>query len=723
MWVKAAVRPWSRCCNLAASPPRLVRSGGLKLCERAILTQTFRPEPRTQPPRKRRTWLRVLAALGVALLLALALVALWLWKLTFSDLPAMPDAAALWSLNRPPGVTFLDKNGAVLAVRGPRHGQALTLADMPPYLPKAFLAAEDRRFYSHNGVDLVGILRAFEIDLGHGRVVQGGSTITQQIARNIFLNGDQNLRRKLQEAVLAWRIEQIMSKDEILELYLNRTYFGEGAYGVEAAAQTYFGKSAKALNLQESALLAALPKAPSRLDPTNDLDAAVARERVVLGEMRAQGWITAQAQAQAIAAPPVLAPEKPGEGDFGYILDLAAARARDLAGGRAPDLIVELTVDPRLETIAANVVREGVAEGRSQGATQAALVALAPDGAIRALVGGRDHRDSPYDRATQAMRQPGSAFKPFVYAAALENGVRPNDVRTDSPIHYAGWSPENYGGGYSGPTTVADALARSINTVAVRLAHEVGPAKIAELAHRFGLSMIPDQPALPIALGAYEVDLLDLTSGYQVFQNDGKRVESYLITAITTAHGDPIYRHPDVAPVSVYDPTDARQMIRMMEGVLTRGTGKRAAFGRPAAGKTGTSQNWRDAWFVGFTPDWIAGVWVGNDKSLPMNKVAGGELPSEMWRRFMIAAHEGMPVRDFEGLADLDNPPARDQGLNTDIDSLVQTQASSAESEDDPVDIQPSPPSSPQPQRQHGADFYAGLADDLGRAADGHGPP
>ena len=677
-------------------------------CVRAILTQTIRADLDSKPPRKRRTWLRVLAALCIALLLALTLVGVWVWKLTFSDLPAMPDAAALWSLNRPPGVTFLDKDGAVLAVRGPRHGQTLTLADMPTYLPRAFLAAEDRRFYSHNGVDFVGIARAFETDVGHRRVMQGGSTITQQIARNIFLNGDQNLRRKLQEAVLAWRIEQIMSKDEILELYLNRTYFGEGAYGVEAAAETYFGKSAKALTLQESALLAALPKAPSRLDPTNDLDAAIARERIVLGEMRQQGWITPQAQAAAVASPPVLAPEKPGEGDFGYILDLAAARARDLAAGKAPDLIVQLTVDPKLQVIAANVVREGVAEGRSAGATQAALVALAPDGAIRALVGGRDHRDSPFNRATQAMRQPGSAFKPFVYAAALENGVRPNDVRTDSPVHYAGWSPENYGGGYSGPTTVADALARSINTVAVKLAKETGPSKIAELAHRFGLSMIPDHPSLPIALGAYEVDLLDLTSGYQVFQNDGRRVESYLISSITTAHGDEIYRHAETTPTSVYDPGDARQMIRMMEGVLTRGTGKRAAFGRPAAGKTGTTQNWHDAWFVGFTPDWVAGVWVGNDKGTPMNKVAGGELPSEMWRRFMIAAHDGLPVRDFEGLADLQNLPAHDDGLNTDTETLVQARGSStpppADADEDRTPPQQAAPP-PAPQRQHGSDF------------------
>ena len=665
-------------------------------------------------------------SVGLGLLLIAALAGLWIWKLAFADLPAAPDPAALWSLNRPPGVSFLDKDGALLAVRGPRHGQVLALADMPAYLPHAFLAAEDRRFYAHHGVDLEGVLRAARADLSARHVVQGGSTITQQVVRNIFLSSDQTLKRKLQEALLAWRLERRVSKDEILELYLNRIYFGDGAYGVEAAAQTYFGRSARDISLSQAALLAALPKAPSRLDPANDLDAALDRSRTILGEMRQDGWITQAEQQAAQAAPPVLAPEKPVEGDFGYILDLAASRARDLAHDGAPDLIVKLTVDPGLQAAAARIVREGVAEGRRLGATQAALVALAPDGAVRALVGGRDHRESAFDRATQAMRQPGSAFKPFVYAAALEAGVRPGDVRIDSPVHFHGWSPGNYGGHFSGAVTVADALARSINTVAVKLTHQVGADKVAALAQRFGLSMIPPHPNLSVGLGAYEVDLLDLVSGYQVFQQDGRHPDPYLIDTITNAHGDVLYRHPDALPPQVYDQAHDRQMVSMMQGVIAHGTGRKADIGRPAAGKTGTSQTWRDAWFVGFTPDWIAGVWVGNDRSLPMAKVAGGELPAELWRRFMLAAHHDTPVHDFPPLLNVpaapETPaqtaaPGLDEADEPDAPAPTPDDAPPAAGDAEPAQPPAEPPSSD--ARQH---FYSGLADDFSQDS-GDAPP
>jgi penicillin-binding protein 1A len=668
-----------------------------------------------------------LALLAVlSLLLASMLVGLSVWKLAFSDLPTLPDKAALWSLNQPPGITFLDRDGQAIATRGSRRGQVVGLADMPAYVPQAFLAAEDRRFYSHPGVDVIGVLRAAWADLGRRRVVQGGSTITQQVARNIFLSPDQTLRRKLQEAVLAWRIEQVMTKAEILDLYLNRIYFGEGAYGIEAAAQTYFGVSARNLTLAEAAVLAALPKAPTRLDPTNDLQAALGRSRLVLVEMREAGWITAAQASAAASAPPALVPEKPEEEDFGYVLDLASQRARLLADNRAPDLIVRLTVDRKLQAVGAQVVRDGVAEGRSLGATQAALVALTPDGAVRVLIGGRSYRDSPYDRATQALRQPGSAFKPLVYATALEAGVRPQDIRQDQPIHFAGWSPENYGGGYSGAVTVADALARSINTISVRLAREVGPDKVAALARRFGLAMIPLHPSLPIALGAYEVDLLDLTSAYQVFQNQGRRIEPYLIQSITNAHGDLIYRHPDTVEPQVYDPLKAGLMTRMMEGVINHGTGTRAAFDRPAAGKTGTSQNWRDAWFVGFTPDWAAGVWVGDDHGRPMAKVVGGDLPAEMWRKFMIAAHDGLPVRDFPDLPEI--APARPEtGPSNAVEAAQDDQTiaaastpDDAQSPDSTSPIGPAP-ADPRPSGRP-SDFYAGLAQDLGRDAAGQPP-
>jgi len=664
--------------------------------------------------------LALLAVLSLAL--AVFLVGLSVWKLTFFDLPTLPDKAALWSLNQPPGIAFLDRDGQPIATRGSRRGQAVGLDEMPAYVPQAFLAAEDRRFYSHPGVDTIGVLRAAWVDLGHRRVVQGASTITQQVARNIFLSPDQTLRRKLQEAVLAWRIEQVMTKAEILDLYLNRIYFGEGAYGIEAAAQTYFGVSARNLTLAEAAMLAALPKAPTRLDPTNDLQAALGRSRLVLDEMRKAGWVTAAQASAAASAPPTLVPEKPEEEDFGYVLDLASQRARLLAGNRAPDLIVRLTVDRKLQSAGSTVVRDGVAEGRGLGATQAALVALTPDGAVRALVGGRSYRDSPYDRATQALRQPGSAFKPLVYATALEAGVRPQDIRQDQPIHFAGWSPENYGGGYSGAVTVADALARSINTISVRLTKEVGPDKVAALARRFGLATIPLHPSLPIALGAYEVDLLDLTSAYQVFQNQGRRIEPYLISSITNAHGDLLYRHPDTVEPQVYDPLQAGLMTRMMEGVISRGTGTRAAFGRPAAGKTGTSQNWRDAWFVGFTPDWAAGVWVGDDHGHPMAKVVGGDLPAEMWRKFMIVAHDGLPVRDFPNLPELE-PGAPAIGPTNEVVAAQGGPAIAAASTPDDVQPADSAPAPADPRAvERSSDFYAGLAQDLSRDADGQPP-
>ncbi len=682
---------------------------------------TIRADLAHQQRRVFSRWLRALLAVAFALILTLGLGGLWGWKLVFADLPPLSSKAVLWSLNRPPGVTFLDRDGGLLAVRGPRHGQAVGLHELPAYVPHAFLAAEDRRFYSHHGVDFEGVARAAWADVGAHHVVQGGSTITQQVARNIFLNADQTLKRKLQEAALAWRIERMMSKDEILELYLNRIYFGGGAYGVEAASETYFGKPARNLTLSEAAVLAALPKAPSRLDPVNDLDAALARAHTILTEMRQDGWITEAERQVALKAPPRLAPERPEEGDFGYVLDLAASRARDLAQNGAPDLIVKLTVDPRLQATAAQVVRDGVAEGKPLGATQAALVALSPDGAIRALVGGRDHRDSSFDRATQALRQPGSAFKPFVYAAALEAGVRPQDVRTDAPVNFHGWSPGNYGGHYSGAVTVADALARSINTVAVKLAHQVGADKVAALAQRFGLTMIPAKPNLSIGLGAYEVDLLDLVSGYQVFQQDGRHPEPYLIETITNAHGDVLYQHPSVPPPQVYDAPHNRLMVKMMQGVIEHGTGTKAGIGRPAAGKTGTSQTWRDAWFVGFTPDWIAGVWMGDDKSRPMAKVAGGELPAEMWRRFMLVAHADTPGHDFPPLLPVPDtakpaaPGATDNMDETDEPGPPEIAADQPPAEGPP----PGPQAPPQNARQS---FYSGLADDFGQAAGDAGP-
>jgi penicillin-binding protein 1A len=611
-------------------------------------SQPFRADlaedQRRRRERRRRLSISVAAGLGMALIAVLV----WGWTALMGDLPAIPPPAQLWSINRAPGMTFLDRNGAIIASRGPRHGQRAPLKSLPKYVPQAFLAAEDRRFYSHGAVDLRGIGRAAGVDIGKRRLAQGGSTITQQLARTLFLTNDRTLRRKLQEAVVSYGLERRMSKDEVLELYLNRIFFGAGSFGIGAASDTYFGKPASQLSLSEAALLAALPKAPSKLAPTNDLDAAVERSRLILAAMRDEGWISTADEQRALAERPVLAPRSSGEAVFGYLLDMASAEAQKLAAGRAPDLVVRLSVDPALQTQTQSILTETLAkEGAAASAGQGAVVVLAPDGGIRALSGGVDYRASPFNRAAQARRQPGSSFKPFVYAAALEAGVQPTDVRPDAPFRVGSWSPENYDGGYSGDVTVQDALARSINTVAARLGFEVGRKKLGDISHRFGLEMIPDNPELSVALGAYEVDLLDLTSAYQVFQNAGARARPYLVEAITTTRGDSLFLRNPTAPMFVYDPARAGTMVRMMQGVIEHGTGARAQIGRPAAGKTGTSQRWRDAWFIGFTPDYAAGVWIGNDDGRPMAHTAGGTLPAEVWRQVMLAAHKDLPVRPF----------------------------------------------------------------------------
>jgi penicillin-binding protein 1A len=653
----------------------------------------------------RRTLVAAAAAVGAALLLILIAALVWVFAVFLPSVPTIPERNALMVANQVPGMTFEDTTGAIIAQRGAKHGHSVVLSELPAYVPRAFMAAEDRRFYQHGPVDFRGIARAALANWRAHRTVQGGSTLTQQLAKTLFLTPSQTLTRKMQEAVIAERLEQVMTKDEVLELYLNRIFFGDNAYGIEAAAQTYFGKPASALTLPQAALLAALPKAPTRLALTNDMPAALERSRLILANMRAQGWITdAQAQA-ALNNPPKLAPEAPGEGDYGYVLDMAAAEAVKITGAQAPDLVVRLSIDPRLQAVGQGLVRQTLAqEGPRAAARQGALVLLAPDGAIRVLVGGTNHHLSAFNRVTQAQRQPGSSFKPFVYATAVEGGLKPTDIRRDAPVRFGPWAPTNYEGGYRGPVTVAEALAHSINTVAVRVANEVGGKAIAKLAHRFGLKSIPDDPNLSIALGAYEVNLLELTSGYQVFQQGGQRKEPYLIEQISTDRGQVLFSHAPSSGVLVYDTANAATMVRMMEGVLTHGTGMRAAFGRPAAGKTGTTQNWRDAWFVGFTPDWVCGVWVGNDDDRPMNRITGGQLPAEIWRQMMLAAHDGVPPRDFPWL------PAQDASAPA-APSAVEARTAHAQDQD----------AAPRPEARSA--FYGDLSNDFDHAAEGTDAP
>ncbi len=619
--------------------------------------QPFRADLNHQKARKkakRYGWVWKTLLVGVLLgVLTVGAGAGYVWWKYLRDTPKLPTREALFAVNRAPGIRFEDKNGQVIATRGPRYGQRITLATVPNYVPLAFMAAEDRRFYKHGPIDLQGIARAALVNFKAKRTVQGASTLSQQLAKGLFLTPDRTLKRKLQEMVMARELEKVLTKDEVLELYLNRVFFGANTFGVDGASRTYFGKPASQLTLSEAALLASLPKAPSRLALTRDMSGALARSRLVLANMRKEGWITAEQESRALDDTPRLSPlAVQDEGNYGWVLDYATSEAVRIAGQNAPDLVVRLTIDPLLQKLGSETVRQAIAfDGERAGASQAALLSLSADGAVRAMVGGTDYIESPFNRAVQARRQPGSTFKPFIYAAALDKGVLPTDIRIDGPVKFGDWAPENYGGGYRGPMTVEQALVNSTNTIAVKLGQEAGGPAIGELVRRFGITTLPPSPDLSVALGSYEVSLLQLTAGFQVFQQGGNRIEPYVIESIITQGGAPVFaRQAQPTPLAVYDVARASMMVKMMKKVVTEGTAKRAAFGRPAAGKTGTSQNWRDAWFVGFTPDYVTGVWVGNDNDKPMNKVVGGDIPASIWRRFMMTAHENLAIRDFDWL-------------------------------------------------------------------------
>jgi penicillin-binding protein 1A len=600
--------------------------------------------------RLRRAALPILGGVLLLLICVGAVAGGVTWRWAFHDLPELPeDIGALWDVRMEPSVTVLADDGTVMAVRGPLYGRRVRLEEMPAHLPQAFLAIEDRRFFDHSGVDLHGLARSFWVNLRAGRTEQGGSTLTMQLVKNLVLSPERSLRRKLQEMRLARQLERRMSKQEILELYLNRVYLGEQAYGVEAAARRYFQTTTAELTLQEAALLASLPKAPTRLAPTENMEAALARTRLVLTSMLDEGFIDPIAYMTAAAIPAEVAEALLAPGDAqasGHPFDAAVAEALAILGeDRAiPDLVITTTIDLALQRAAQAALNAVLDEqGAARQAGEGALVALGPDGQVRALVGGRDYRLSQFNRATQARRQPGSAFKPVVFAAAFEAGMNPATVFNDGPIDIDGWSPVNFGGQFLGRITIADALKRSVNTVAAQAGARAGMENVTGLAARMGLST-PMLPVPAMTLGAGEVQLLELTGVYAVFARDGRRHAPYLVREIRSARGELIWeadRAQEGEPVLSVE--HARWVSTMMQSVIIDGTGTRARVpGHVAAGKTGTSQNSRDAWFVGYTAHLTAGVWVGNDDDSPMQGVTGGQLPAEIWSRFMIAAHEGV---------------------------------------------------------------------------------
>ncbi|WP_082601874.1 transglycosylase domain-containing protein [Phenylobacterium sp. Root700] len=563
----------------------------------------------------------------------------------------LPDTSKLYDVERQPSISYLDRSGAMVAVRGSQYAPPIDLDKLPPYVPKAFIAIEDRWFYWHPGFNPWGIARSQIYNMQNkGGPLRGGSTITQQLARNLFLTPSQNYRRKAQELILAMWLEAKFSKKEILALYLNRVYFGGGAYGIEAASQRYFGKPASQLTLGESALLAGMMKGPNRYSPVSATDRAERRATIVLDEMVRIGAITPQERDAAFKTPvrvnPTLANQRAQ-----YFTDWVDDQVRSLVGEPTEDLVVETTLDLPIQAAAEQALRRGIEAGKGQGVEQGALVAIDGEGRIRAYVGGANYTDSQFDRATTARRQAGSAFKPFVYLAAMEAGRTPSDMVVDEPIKIGNWSPRNYTNDFRGPMTLQTALAQSINTVAARLANEVGTGNVAAAAQRLGIkSHIQLDPSM--ALGAVEVSPLEMAQAYAPFSNGGFLAKGYGIQRIRTASGKILYDHS-------VEKSERRQVIgspalqymnQMMRQVINGGTGGRAKVaGYDIAGKTGTTSDYRDAWFVGYTGGFVTAVWVGKDNNKPMKRVTGGNAPAAVWRDFMSAALPKLKAQPIPG--------------------------------------------------------------------------
>jgi len=564
-----------------------------------------------------------------------------------------PDPMSLLPTEGQPYVRILARDGALLAERGGADDH-VPIDLLPHHVANAVIATEDQRFYRHRGVDPWGLLRAMIANVRSGRFVQGGSTLTQQLAKNLYLTSERTFARKLEELSLAIWLEARLGKADILELYLNRVYLGSGAYGIDAAARRYFGKPARRLSLAEAAMIAGLLKAPSKYSPLSNPGAARARGQLVLGQMLRAGLITAAEERDASAAMAgiVQAGRREEAAGAEYAVDYVLEQLPPMARDPGAEVIVETTLDRKLLQSTAAVVAQTLdARGGALQASQAAVVVLDPGGGIRALVGGRSYPESQFNRAVKARRQPGSAFKPFVYLAALKAGYTPDSIVRDLPVSVSGWAPRNFSGEYKGAMTLRTALSRSVNSVAVRLAMKLGPSRVAAEARRAGIVSTLGKDA-SLALGTSEVTLLELTGAYDVFANGGRAIEPYVVRRVFTRAGKVLYVRKAPRIRAAVTPAKAGQMNEMLNTALVSGTGRRAALPRhPAAGKTGTSQSFRDAWFVGYTAHLTAGVWVGNDDGRAMSRVVGGGLPADIWRDVMLAAHAGKKPLPLAGTA------------------------------------------------------------------------
>lgn len=600
-------------------------------------------KPRTRgargAPRKRSLGFRVLYWSGVVA--AWAFVGLILFGIYIAH--DLPNVSELQPPEAEPSIVVLARDGSTIATYGDVHGEWLAFEEFPAPLLAAVIATEDRRFFTHVGFDLQGLIRAGVKNLLSGRIVEGGSTITQQLAKNMFLSSERTYRRKLQELMLAFWLEMKLSKQEILTLYLNRMYFGSRAYGVDAAAHTYFGHGARHLSVAESAMIVGLLKAPSALAPNRNYDAALRRSHDVLGAMVAVDAISPAEAEIAMANPPRIVRSMTGA-DSRYFADWVVERLPRSVTAQGVPLVVHTTLDPQAQVIAERALRHSLnTDGIPGNISQGAAVVMTTDGSVVAMVGGRSYAESQFNRAVQARRQPGSAFKLFVYVAAIDAGIDPDSTMRDSPVVFGKWSPVNYSGNYQGEVSLRQAFAESINTVAVKLSERVDRDRVIRIAHIMGIkSPLASHPS--IALGTSEVSLLELTAAYGVVASGGYEVVPDPIVEIRSARGEVIYRRLPKVANRLIAPR-ANDMIReLLVQAVESGTGRAARWGGPAAGKTGTSQGFRDAWFIGMSGDYVAGVWLGNDDETPMNKVTGGGAPARLWGAIMRGLARGMDI-------------------------------------------------------------------------------
>ena len=598
-----------------------------------------RPPPR-KPPREQprwRLWLKRIVVWGSAVA---ALLLLALGTSVFFAARNMPGYATLMNSQVGQTIVVRAKDGSEIVAMGPSYGQWLHSDEIPQVMKDAMVAVEDRRFHSHFGVDPIGLARAVFVSLRDDRPVRATSTISQQLARNVFLNSNRTVDRKLREAVLAMALEWKFSKEQILELYLNKVYFGGGAYGIDSASRKFFSHSARELSTAEAAIIAGLVKAPSRYSPTADVDAAVGRANVVLQLMREQGRISASEAAVDLDTVKIK-PEE-GQNSVRYFTDWALPQLDILVDEPNEPLEVYTTIDLNMQKAATAAIQANAPSG-----TQGALVSVDRDGAVRAMVGGLDYVSSNYNRATTATRQPGSAWKIFVYMAALESGYTPDTGVTDSPVNINGWSPRNSSGRYSGEIDIRTAFAYSINTVAAKLGVEVGFPTVADMARRFGVTTpINTHPSM--VLGTSDVRLIDMTRAFASIARKGVAVTPYGITKVTTADGRLLYQHQDDTSRVLVAPWVAAGMTDLMQTAVSTGTGKAAQIGRPVAGKTGTTSSNKDGWFLGFSSGITTGVWMGRDDARAVGVLQGGRAPARAFADYMKVAVARRPVEQFE---------------------------------------------------------------------------